>query len=423
MVISYHLENRKKQKNLLNTFFSKTAYYCFRYQEYRLFWIAALFSNIGMWSLVYGRLWLMRTLTDSEIMLGLVITANLAPILLFSLFGGIISDKHNRLQIVRSTRLLFALVTLITGILIQQKLIEPWHVISLSIFTGTFLAIDIPARSAMIAKLIPKKDLPGGIVLYSIIFGGSAVLGPLIFAPIVSIMGLEYLFYMIALSYIFTVITLYKMDSSLHVTNQIKDISYIQSLYEGFRYLGSNKNIHFIIILGIVVGLFSSSFEILLPVFTDEIFYGDSSTYSRLLLFLGLGGLFGTFALSLSGAYFNKLIFLIFSTILFGFLLIIFSTTNDLSFAILIIPFIGMASVWKGTINTTMVQTLVEENFRGRTMSMQQWAWGSAALGGIFTGFFAQNYGAPKTLILSGILIIFSAIFIGSLLLKFLKNR
>lgn len=231
----------------------------------------------------------MRTLTDSEIMLGLIITANLAPILLFSLFGGIISDKHNRLQIVRSTRLLFALVTLITGILIQQKWIEPWHVISLSIFTGTFLAIDIPARSAMIAKLIPKKDLPGGIVLYSIIFGGSAVLGPLIFAPIVSIMGLEYLFYMIALSYIFTVITLYKMDSSLHVTNQIKDISYIQSLYEGFRYLGSNKNILFIIILGIVVGLFSSSFEILLPVFTDEIFYGDSSTYSRLLLFLGLG--------------------------------------------------------------------------------------------------------------------------------------
>ncbi len=210
MVISYHLENRKKQKNLLNTFFSKTAYYCFRYQEYRLFWIAALFSNIGMWSLVYGRLWLMRTLTDSEIMLGLVITANLAPILLFSLFGGIISDKHNRLQIVRSTRLLFALVTLITGILIQQNLIEPWHVIALSIFTGTFLAIDIPARSAMIAKLIPKKDLPGGIVLYSIIFGGSAVLGPLIFAPIVSIMGLEYLFYMIAISYIFTLITYIK---------------------------------------------------------------------------------------------------------------------------------------------------------------------------------------------------------------------
>ena len=76
-----------------------------------------------------------------------------------------------------------------------------------------------------------------------------------------------------------------------------------------------------------------------------------------------------------------------------------------------------------GTINTTIVQTLVEENFRGRIMSMQQWAWGSAALGGIFTGFFAQNFGAPKTLILSGILIIFSAIFIGSLLLKFIKNR
>ena len=86
----------------MNTFFSKTAYHCFKYQEYRFFWIAALFSNIGMWSLVYGRLWLMRTLTDSEIMLGLIITANLAPILLFSLFGGIISelaDKDDKIYV------------------------------------------------------------------------------------------------------------------------------------------------------------------------------------------------------------------------------------------------------------------------------------------------------------------------------------
>ena len=84
----------------------------------------------------------------------------------------------------------------------------------------------------------------------------------------------------------------------------------------------------------------------------------------------------------------------------------------------MIVPFIGLVSVWKGTINTTVIQTLVEENFRGRTMSLQQWSWGSAALGGLFTGFFAESFGSPFTLLISGILIIFFTISIGTLLLN-----
>ena len=383
-----------------------------------MFWIAAFFSNIGMWSLVYGRLWLMRTLTESEIFLGLVLTANLTPILFFSLFGGILSDKHNRLIILRVTRLFFAIFTLITGILIHVDLIEPIYVIVLSIVTGTLLAIDIPARSAMIARIIPKEHLPNGIILYSIIFGGSAIIGPLIFAPIVSVLSIEYLFYFIGLCYFFTVLILLKMNLRLHISKLEKKISYSRSLIEGFAYIKTQKNILYIIILGVIVGLFSSSFEILLPVFTDEVFLGDSRVYSTVLLLLGSGGLIGTVILSISGNHFNKLSILIFSSLCLGLLFVIFSRISNLNIALMIVPFIGLVSVWKGTINTTVIQTLVEENFRGRTMSLQQWSWGSAALGGLFTGFFAESFSSPFTLLISGILIIFFTISIGTLLLS-----
>ena len=77
----------------------------FSSKEYSLFWLAALFSYIGMWALIYGRLWLMRTMTDSETLLGLVSSANLMPVLLFSIFGGVIADKYNRLKILQTTRL------------------------------------------------------------------------------------------------------------------------------------------------------------------------------------------------------------------------------------------------------------------------------------------------------------------------------
>ena len=90
----------------------------FLYKEYRLFWLAAFFSNIGMWALIYGRLWLMRTMTDSETMLGLVSSANLTPVLLLSIFGGVVADKYNRLKILRLTRLMFCFMTFLTGFLI-----------------------------------------------------------------------------------------------------------------------------------------------------------------------------------------------------------------------------------------------------------------------------------------------------------------
>jgi MFS family permease len=371
-----------------------------------------------MWSLVYGRLWLMRTLTDSEILLGLVITANLTPVILFSLLGGILSDKYNRLKILRFTRFLFAIATFVTGILIHTNVAEPWHVLVLASITGTLLALDIPARSAMVARIVPKSHLPGAIIMYSIIFGGSAVIGPLIFAPLVSVFGLHYLFYMIGSAYVFTVLTLFMMRLSNHSTNAQANVGNIKSLVEGFIYLKNQKTIKYIIMLGILVGLFGTSFETLLPVFTDEIYFGGSETYGQILLFLGSGGLLGTLILTFIGKRLSNSQALIGATILVGISLIVFSFISNLSVALMIVPIIGLVTVAKGTIGTTVIQTLVDDQFRGRIMSLQQWSWGASAFGGIFAGSMAQFFGAPITLFLGGLITIVVSIYTGLLLFR-----
>jgi len=371
-----------------------------------------------MWSLVYGRLWLMRTLTDSEILLGLVITANLTPVILFSLLGGILADRYNRLKILRFTRFLFAIATITTGVLIHTNVAEPWHVLVLASITGTLLALDIPARSAMVARIVPKNHLPGAIIMYSIIFGGAAVIGPLIFAPLVSVFGLHYLFYMVGLAYVFTVLTLFMMRLSNHSTKAQTNVGNIKSLVEGFIYLKSQQHIKYIIMLGILVGLFGASFEILLPVFTDEIYFGGSEIYGRILLFLGSGGLLGTIILTFIGKRLSNLQALIGATILVGTSLIIFSFISNLLVALMIVPIIGLVTVAKGTIGTTVIQTLVDDQFRGRIMSLQQWSWGASALGGFFTGFMAQFFGAPITLFIGGLITIFVSIYTGLLVFR-----
>ena len=110
---------------------SSSGFAAFRYREYQLFWLAAAFSNIGMWSLIFATLWLMHDLTDSPLMVGLVSTATTAPVLLFSMWGGVVADQVNRLKLVRATRAMFSVLTLLTGFLIATGAIQPWHILAI----------------------------------------------------------------------------------------------------------------------------------------------------------------------------------------------------------------------------------------------------------------------------------------------------
>ena len=396
---------------------SGTSYSAFKYREYRLFWIAAAFSNIGMWSLVYGRLWLMRTLTGSEVMLGLVATANLAPVLIFSIWGGVLADRFNRLKIVRVTRLLFAITTIGTAVLIQSGNIEPWHVLAISAVTGTLLAFDIPSRSAMVATIVPKEHLAGAIALYSIVFGAAAIVGPMLFDPLVSRWGLEGLFYIIGTSYVLTVLTLLMMRTGGHkVAATSKTV--IGGLLQGFTYLRHQKSITSVILLGVTLGLFGTSFDTLLPVFTDEIFSGGTDVFGRLLLGAGIGGLTATMAITLIGRRVRPALYLIIAGVGVGAAQLSFARIDILNLAVLIAGIIGGFKVVLGTMNTTVVQTLVAEEFRGRVLSINQLTWGASALGGLLMGYLAQRFDAPTAMTFGGSVAIVATLLVGQRLLR-----
>lgn len=370
-----------------------------------------------MWSLVWGRLWLMRTLTESEVMLGLVATANLAPVLIFSMWGGVLADRFNRLKIVRFTRLMFAVATLATGALIQSELVQPWHVLGIATVTGTLLAFDIPSRSAMVASIVPKEHLAGAISLYSIVFGSAAIIGPVLFRPLVAAWGLEGLFYVIGASYIFTVLTLLMMSTQGHKV-QATSKTALEGLKQGFVYLKHQKTIASVILLGVTLGMFGSSFETLLPVFTEEIFNGDEDTYGDLLLGAGIGGLIATTAITLIGKRVRPALYLIIAGLGVGATQLTFARIELLSVAILVAGIMGGFKVVLGTMNTTVVQTLVDEEFRGRVMSINQLTWGASALGGLIMGYLAQRFDAPTAMTLGGSVAILATVLVGQRLIR-----
>ncbi len=394
-----------------------TSYSAFKFREYRLFWIAAAFSNIGMWSLVWGRLWLMRTLTESELTLGLVATANLAPVLLFSMWGGVLADRFNRLKIVRFTRLMFAFATLGTGVLIQSGLVQPWHVLAIASLTGTLLAFDIPSRSAMVASIVPKEHIAGAISLYSIVFGSAAIIGPVLFTPLVGAWGLEGLFYIIGASYVLTVVTLLMMTTEGHKVEATSKTA-LEGLIQGFKYLREQKTIASVILLGITLGMFGSAFETLLPVFTEEIFFGGEGAYGQLLLGTGIGGLTATTVITFIGRRIRPALYLMIAGVGVGAMQLLFARVDVLNIAILVAGVLGGFKVVLGTMNTTVVQTLVEEEFRGRVMSINQLTWGASALGGLLMGYLAQRFDAPTAMTLGGSVAIAATLLVGNRLIR-----
>lgn len=370
-----------------------------------------------MWALIFGRLWLMRTLTESEFMLGLETAANLGPVLIFSMWGGVLADRVNRLKLIRVTRLMFAALAALTGVLIATDVILPWHLIAISVGTGILLSFDIPSRSAMVASIVPKEHLAGAIAMYSIVFGVAAIAGPALFAPLVNALGLEGLFFIIAGSYVLTTASLMLMSPVGHRMESSR-VSAWRGLKEGFQYLRENRTIGGVIGLGIFGGLVGLSYQTLIPVFADEVFAGGERTYGNLLLASGIGGLIATLVIVMLGKRVRPATYLTVSGSIFSAALVLFARSDILLLAMIALAVIGASRTVYQTMNQTLVQTLVDPEYRGRIIGIGQFTWGASSLGGLLMGALAQLYGAPFALTLGGTLMFGAVIAVGVTILR-----
>ncbi|MBN4065005.1 MFS transporter, partial [Dehalococcoides mccartyi] len=301
--------------------------------------------------------------------------------------------------------------------LIQSGSVEPWHILAVSVVTGTLLAFDIPSRAAMVATIVPKEHLAGAIALYSIVFGAAAIVGPILIEPLVSAWGYEGLFYIIGTAYALTVVTLFTMKTKGHKVAATSRTA-IGGLLQGFTYLKGQRSISSVILLGVTLGIFGTSFDTLLPVFADEIYGSGLDVGGSLLLGAGVGGLATTTAITIIGKRVRPALYLIIAGVGLGAAQLTFAQIDVLSIAVFVAGFIGGFKVVLGTMNATVIQTLVDEEYRGRVMSINQFTWGASALGGLMMGYLAQRFDAPTAMTLGGSVAILSSVLVGQRLLR-----
>ena len=399
------------KNKLVNFFGVKNIVRSLRYRNYRLFFYGQSISLIGTWIQRITVPWLVYRLTGSVFLLGLVGFAGQIPTFLMSPFAGVLIDRWNRHKILVITQILALIQALILAVLFYEKSISVWHIAILSVVLGVINAFDMPARQSFVVDMIEKKeDLGNAIALNSSMVNSARLIGPSIAGVLISLTGEGMCFLINAVSYIFVIGFLLMMKIKPRKI-AAQNTNVYQKFKEGFSYTFGFIPIRYIILLLALVSLMGMPYTVLMPVFAKTILHGGSHTFGFLMGASGIGALMGAIYMASrrSAAGLEK--FIPWFAAIFGLGLILFSLSANFILSMFLMLITGFGMLMQMTSSNTILQTIVDDDKRGRVMSFYTMAFmGTAPFGSLLAGALASKVGAPNTLLIGGVACILGAL-------------
>lgn len=397
-----------------------TTFSAFRSRNYRLYFTGQSVSLIGTWMQKTAVSWVIYSLTHSTFMLGLTLFASQFPSFLFSLLGGVVSDRYNRFRVLLSTQVASMIQASILAILILAGHYAVWEILSLSVLLGVINAFDVPARQSLVYEMIEdKKDLPNALALNSSMVNLSRLIGPAIAGFVLEKFGDGTCFLLNALSFLAVIGSLLLMRLPAYI-KQVHTKNAFGEMREGLTYLKQTPSLAFVIIMLGLISLFVLPFSTLLPVYAKDIFKGTASTFGIIDSVIGLGAFSGAIFLASLKPGSNLKKILAINTLIFGAGLVLFSHEGNYPLALVFATVAGFGMMSQITVSNTLIQTTVEPNMRGRVISFYAMAFfGMQPLGGLLIGSLSRWIGTPDTMLAEGIF----ALLIGLLHFRFLRKQ
>lgn len=361
-------------------------------RNYKLYFTGQLISTIGTWLQIVAQGWLVLKLTNSAFLIGLVAAVATLPTLLFSLFGGVIVDKISKRKILLITEISAMILAFVLGILTILNIINLWEIMILAFLLGVVSALDIPARQAFTVEMVGKEDLHSAISLNSAIFNGARVIGPGFAGFLIAFFGVGGAFILNALSYIAVIIALLMMKVSA-VTHKTHP-NPLLAIKEGVVYSMKHPLIRTLLLLAGFVSTFGWSYTTIMPYIVEHTFHADASGLGYLYAASGIGALFATFTVSAYAKKFNSFVFILGGNILFTIGAVLFSLTASINQAYLYLFIAGFGLLAQFAMMNTLIQSHVEDRYRGRVMSIYTIMFlGLAPLGNLEVGFLSEHFG------------------------------
>lgn len=381
------------------------------HRNFRLFLLGQSISLIGTWMQQVAMTWLLYRLTDSGLMLGVLGFASQMPGFFIAPVAGVLTDRWNRHRSVIATQALaMAQAFLLFGLSYANQ-IHVWHLMALGVVLGVINAFDMPLRQAFLSEMVRSKDdLANAIALNSSVFNGARLVGPSVAGLLLAVGGESTCFLVNALSYIPVLWALLSMRELPRRTGGA-GTAIVSGLKEGLVYAFGFSPIRSLLSLLALVSMMVTALSVLMPVFAKETLRGGAPELGFLMAASGAGALCGALYLASRTSVRGLGIRIAGGTFAFGFGTIAFSFSHHLWLSMALLVVIGFSVMLQMGASNTILQTIVEEDKRGRVMSLYTAAFlGMAPLGSILAGLSSKWMGAPHTMQVAGAIVIAGAL-------------
>jgi len=378
-----------------------------KHANFRYYWIGMCISLIGTWMQNVAQPWLAYTMTKSALLLGLVGAIQFMPVLLFSLFAGVLIDKFQKKTVLLFTQSASLVITLTLAILDYSGHIQFWHILVLAAALGLVNTFDMPTRQSFIIQLVGKDDLMNAIALNSAMFNMCRIVGPAIAGLVIGYFGVGMCFLANSISFAAVVISLLFIHPMTIQATVKSSKRILADVKDGLNYIYQRPVLFDAVLLLTIIGTFAMNNNVLIPVFSEVVLKQGSMGMGILYSFSGIGALIGAMLVALtskSGP--NKLVIYAVPTII-GIFLVLNSCTTNFLIAGLYIAATGLFfNLFTATINSVM-QLHTGNEFRSRVMSVYTLVFsGSTPIGNLYAGLADDYIGARFGFAACGVIVL-----------------
>jgi predicted MFS family arabinose efflux permease len=381
------------------------------YRDFRLLWIGAFLSTTGTWMATVAQGWVVLNMTNSPFLLGVDGFLSTGPMLVFSLFGGVVADRVERRKIMLLSQYLQMSFAFILAALIFSGNVKVWHIFILSFLTGSAQSFSGPAYISLLPLLVRREDLPNAVAMNSMQFNLARVIGPILAGAALLAWGAAVCFLVNGLSFIAVIIAMLMIRSpGPPPADQRRGI--MAEMRDGFRFVTQRPKLVVLTFLAFAGTFLGMPIVTFLPVVARSIFGLNAGGYAWMMTTYGLGSVTGALIVAATVHAARKGRVALTLQLAFAFLLIGFALSRSLPVSLVIAFFAGACIVGVISLYSSLVQLTASDEMRGRVMSIFMLAFrGGMPLGNLIAGYVAQRWSISVALAVNGSILAAVALF------------
>ena len=391
-----------------------------RSRAFATFWPAITVALTGQWMRVLVQGYFVFQRTHDPLQTALVQFFQGLPVLLLSPLAGVAADRFDRRKLLAVIQVANAIPAFGVAILSALGRLEVWHVYGMAFCIGSASAFDWPARLSLVPNLVPREQLQSAVALNSASFNFSRIVGPAIGGLLIGPLGVTGCFFLAACCYVPFILTLLTVLQRVDIGTPPSGSAHhpFATLRAGYAYIWSHGTLRALLTIDLIPVMLGMTYFGLLPALAGGVLHRGSGGLGALQACAGIGALIGVLIVAMLTGVRGRGRIVLGGMTGFGLALLCFGLSHNFYLSCVILLIQGMLADLYGSMNDTLVQTVTEDDYRGRVMAVYSMIWGLTPIGNLEGGTLAHFFGVQAALATNGALVVC----FGLLLWRFLGN-